>query len=143
MGKYTSNEKGRHAELLAQTALIANGYTVLEPVTTEAYDLAVRRKSDGKTLYVQVKTASVRNEERYGGEYVVVKGAKNNGKVYTRDEADYFIAIYGGDVYMFPNREISEYWVKSCEVTDKWTLLPIALTTSVAAYVAEEVVVSV
>ena len=116
----TSNEKGRHAELLAATALLANGYTVLEPISPQAYDMAIRR-ADGSTEYVQVKTVFSRNEERYGGEYLVVRGYRNNGDVYTREEVDYFIAVWQGVVYMFPNREAKEYWVKPEEVDEKWT----------------------
>lgn len=90
----SSTEKGKHAELLAATALLANGYAVLEPIAPEPYDLAVRRKDDKETFYVQVKTAFVRDEKRYGGEYLVVKGAKNNGDVYTDNEVD-FLSQYG------------------------------------------------
>lgn len=124
---YTSDEKGRHAELLAIAALLANGYTVLEPVTTEAYDLAIRNNL-GNTLYVQVKTAFRRKDKRYGDdEYIVVPATRNNGKVYTKADADLFIAIVDNDVYMFDNREISEYWVKAKDVADKWTKLSVGL----------------
>lgn len=119
----TSNEKGRHAELLAQTALLANGYTVMEPIAPEAFDLAFKRIGEAATYYAQVKTAFPRNGERYGGEYIVVRGAKNNGKVYTKEEADYFVAVWDGEVYIFPNREITEYWTKLSEIGEKWQRL--------------------
>lgn len=123
----TPIEKGRHSELLAQTALLANGYTVLEPIAPEPFDLAIKRIGDKETFYVQVKSAFTRDEERYGGKYVVVKGAKNNGAVYTKVEVDYFIAIYDGEVYMFPNRERSEYWIRPEHISDKWTKLETGL----------------
>lgn len=119
----SSNDKGRHAELLAQTALLANGYSVLEPISPQAYDLAIREPITGETSYVQVKTAFLRDEKRYGGEYIVVRGAKNSGDVYLTDEVDYFIAVWQGVCYMFPNREISEYWVRPEQLGVKWERL--------------------
>lgn len=125
MVKLSTNDKGRHAELLAQTALLANGYTVLEPIAPEPFDLAVKPPGSRKTKYVQVKTAFMRNEERYGGKYIVVRGVKHNGNIYTKDEVDYFVAVWEGKVYMFPNREIKEYWVRPSELGTKWFELPI------------------
>ena len=125
--KRTSNDKGKHAELLAQTALLANGYNVLEPISPQPYDLAARNPQTQETVYFQVKTAFLRDEERYGGEYLVVKGARNNGKVYEKDEVDRFIAVWNGTCYVFPNREVSEYWVRPWQVDEKWTKLGTAL----------------
>ena len=125
--KRTSNDKGKHAELLAQTALLANGYNVLEPISPQPYDLAARNPQTQETVYYQVKTAFLRDEERYGGEYLVVKGARNNGKVYEKDEVDRFIAVWNGTCYVFPNREVSEYWVRPWQVDKKWTKLGTAL----------------
>lgn len=119
----TTNERGRHAELLAQTALLANGYTVLEPIAPEPFDLAFRRPGDKCTYYAQVKTVLKRDEARYGGEWLIVRGTKNNGKLYKRDEVDYFIAVWQGDVYIFPNSEKSEYWTRPDEIDEKWTKL--------------------
>lgn len=119
----TTTERGRHAELLAQTALLANGFTVLEPIAPESFDLAIMRIGEKDTKYVQVKTAFSRNEPRYGGEYIVVRGAKNNGKVYTKSEVDYFVAVWQGAVYMFPNRLKSEYWVRPRDLATRWTEL--------------------
>src|SRR5690625_5173572 len=114
----TSNEKGKHAELLVATALLANGYSVLEPISPQPYDLAVRTP-EGDTRYVQVKTAFQRNEERYGGEYVVVRGSRSNGKTYTLDEVDLFAAVWDGNVYLFPNRGKSEYWIRPGDLGEK------------------------
>jgi len=123
----TSISKGKHAELLAQTALLANGYTVMEPISAEPFDMAIKRIGDKATSFVQVKTAFLRDEERYGGEYIVVRGAKNNGKVYTSQEVDYFVAVWDGDVYLFPNREKSEYWIRPSDLDVKWTKLETGL----------------
>ncbi len=119
----SSNSKGKHAELLAATALLANGWSVLEPISPQAYDLAARNPDTQETVYVQVKTAFKRSEERYGGEYLVVRGARNNGRVYGLDEVDVFIAVWEGDCYLFPNREKSEYWIRPEHIDVKWTKL--------------------
>jgi len=109
--------------LLAATALLANGYTVMEPIAPEAFDFAIKRLGESETYYVQVKTAFTRNEERYGGEYVIVRGAKNNGDIYRKTEVDYFVTIYDDEVYMFPNSEKSEYWLRPSLIGEKWTRL--------------------
>lgn len=123
----TATEKGRHAELLAQTALLANGYTVMEPIAPEAFDIAIKRIGEADTHYIQVKTGSLRDEKRYGGEWVIVKGAKNSGALYTKEEVDYFIAVYRGGVYMFPNSEQTEYWVRPWLLAEKWTELDVGI----------------
>jgi hypothetical protein len=33
------------------------------------------------------------------------------------------------DVYLFPNRNISEYWVTATNITEKWTKLEIGIDT--------------
>src|SRR5699024_2879762 len=128
----SSNEKGRHAELLAQTAFLANGYSVLEPISPQPYDLAIRNPSTHETAYVQVKTAFLREEKRYGGAYLVVRGAQNSGRIYSKDDVDMFAAVWDGDVYLFPNREISEYWTRLDEVGTKWTRIETGLKEAAA-----------
>src|SRR5699024_12837859 len=105
----SSNEKGRYAELLAQTAFLANGYSVLEPISPQPYDLAIRNPTTHETAYVQVETAFVREEKRYGGAYLVVRGAQNSGRIYCKDDADMCAAVWAGEVHRFPNRERSGY----------------------------------
>src|SRR5690625_3371356 len=112
-----------HIVVLDATTMPPIGECALAAISPQPYDLAIRHPETGESSYVQVKTAFTRDEKRYGGKYVVVRGHKRNGDVYTRDEVDYFIAIYDGDVYMFPNREISEYWVKLDDIASRWTKL--------------------
>lgn len=119
----TSNDRGKHSELLAATDLLANGYSVLEPISPQPYDLAIRHPQTGESSYIQIKTAFMRDEPRYGGAYIVVRGARNNGKVYTMGEVDYFVAVWDGEVYLFPNREKSEYWIRPKDLSTKWTHL--------------------
>ena len=124
MTALTTTEKGKHAELLAQTALLANGYTVLEPIAPESFDLAVRNPSTKETLYVQVKTAYLRGSDedirRYGDAYLVVRGAPASGKPYPPEDVDSFIAVWQGRVFMFPNEGLREYWVKASEAGERW-----------------------
>src|SRR5699024_12757650 len=94
----TATEKGKYTELLAQTALLANGWTVLESSAAEPFDLAITKIGSRKTYYVQVKTSFRRNEERYNGEYVVVRGTKSDVDVYSMDEVDYYFTYLGNDV---------------------------------------------
>ena len=123
----STNDRGKHAELLAQTALLANGWSVLEPISPQPYDLAARCPLTGEIIYVQVKTAYLRDSERdierYGKAYLRVPGARNNGRKYETGEVDYFIAVWQGDCYMFRNREQTEYWVLPEEIGDKWSKL--------------------
>lgn len=120
MSHYTIT-KGRHSELLATTALLANGWTVMESVAPEVFDLGITRPGMGREFYrVQVKTAR-RRDDRNGE--VVVYAKKNKGEIYTKAEADYIIGILDGEVFMFENREIGEYWTTEATIDAKWTRL--------------------
>lgn len=111
---------GRHSELLAQTALLANGWSVAEPIAPEPYDLVAKAPGSAEWVRIQIKTARAR-EDRNG--WVVCYTRKNSGEVYGAADCEYFIAVLAGDVYMFPNRNLSEYWVKPDELSEKWTRL--------------------
>ena len=119
-GEMTSSYKGRHAEITTMAALMAKGYTVSEPVTTEPFDLTFKKPGEKRTYYVQVKTIYVRDSESYNGKWYITRGSKNNGKVYTKDEVDYFAAVLGNDVWLLENNEQYEYWVRPEEVSKKW-----------------------
>lgn len=119
--------KGRHSELLAQTALLANGWTVMESVAPEVFDIGITRSGMGREFYrVQIKSAR-RRDDRNGE--IVVYSRKNNKTAYTLDEADYIIGILDGDVYMFENRELAEYWCPAHAINEKWTKLEIGIET--------------
>jgi hypothetical protein len=113
--------KGRHAELIAMSALLANGWIVLESTVPDVFDLAITRGKSREHRRVQVKNARYRIKD--GQEWVVVSGTKNNGEHYSVDEVDYFIGVYDGVAYMFKNRGQSEYWCKPAELDAKWTKL--------------------
>jgi hypothetical protein len=112
---------GRYSELLAQTALLAAGYEVSEPIAPEVYDLVTRNPVTGEYMRVQCKTARVR-EDREGA--IVVYARKGSGEPYTPEECDAIIGVNGNDVYMFPCAGHSEYWATPGNADTKWTLLP-------------------
>lgn len=118
---YTTNTKGRHAELIAITALLANGFTVMEPTTPDVFDLGITRPGRTDFLRVQVKTCRYRIKD--GEPWVIVTGTRNNGQVYMTDDVDAFIGVYDGVAYMFDNTGLTEYWVKPAELSEKWTRL--------------------
>ena len=122
----TTANKGRHAELIAITALLANGYQVMEPTTPDVFDLGITRPGRTDFKRIQVKTA--RHRIKDGAEWIVVTGTRNNGQVYTTDEVDAFIGVYDGIAYMFECRNISEYWCKPTELDEKWTRLDASIS---------------
>lgn len=118
----TTASIGRHSELLAQTALLANGWTVLESIVPEPFDLAVTKRGDNRICRIQIKTLIQRNKN--GIDYYVLKGKKNNGDIYDKHDCDIFIGVYHNVVYLVENRCIGEYWIRVDEVAEKWTELP-------------------
>jgi hypothetical protein len=118
---HETTTKGRHSELIATTALLANGWTVMESVTPEVFDLGITRPGMGREFYrVQVKTARRRDDRK---DELVVYTRKNSGGVYTKDEADYIIGVIDGEVYMFENRCLTEYWCRPEDLGVRWVKL--------------------
>lgn len=113
--------KGRFAELLGESFLLAKGWVVLEPVTPEPFDFAIMLPGSSTVRKAQVKTARVRYKNDVP--YAVVRGVKNNGDVYTKSEADFFVGIVDGTVFILENRELSEYWCRIDEIQNKWATL--------------------
>ncbi len=106
--------------MLAQTALLAAGFEVSEPIAPEVYDLTVRNPVTNEYHRVQVKTARVR-EDRDGA--IVVYARKSGGEPYSPDDCDFIIGVNGSDVYMFPCSGLAEYWATPGNVERKWTKL--------------------
>jgi len=117
-------KRGYHSELLAQAALLSAGWDVSVPSTPKPYDMVAERPATGERMYVQVKTARRRSDRN--GE-IVVYAKKNSGKIYTLDDCTHFITVLDTDVYLFENREISEYWSAADAVDSKWERLSIAM----------------
>lgn len=121
---------GRHSELLAMAALIANGWSVSEPTVPEAHDLEARKGA--LSIRVQVKT--IKTRERDGTLYYVIRGTKNSGQVYDSNDCDAFVGVIDGRVYLTDNRSISEYWLKADDVDEKWRRLPLTINEKGAIY---------
>jgi len=118
---HDTSTKGRHAELVAITALLANGFIVMEPTAPDVFDLGITRPGWTEYKRVQVKTARPREKE--GVDWIIVTGKKSNGDNYSLNEIDYFIGVYNGVAYMFRNEGLTEYWCKMSELDIKWTRL--------------------
>ena len=121
---------GRHSELLAMAALIAYGWSVSEPTVPEAHDLEARKGA--LSIRIQVKTIKQRNRD--GIDYYVIRGLKNSGQAYTLADCDAFIGVIGDKVYLTECREISEYWCRLDEADYKWRRLALQINEKGAIY---------
>ncbi|WP_427110891.1 group I intron-associated PD-(D/E)XK endonuclease [Lysinibacillus xylanilyticus] len=115
---------GRHSELLAMAALLADGWSVSEPTVPEAHDLIAVKGEE--SLRIQVKT--IKQREKDGVPYYVIRGLKNNREVYSLSDCDAFIGVVGEHVYLAENKQLTEYWAKVSEVNEKWRYLPLKIT---------------
>lgn len=115
---------GRHSELLAMAALLADGWSVSEPAVPESHDLLASK--DGQTIRIQVKTIKQRTRDNI--DYYVIRGLKNSGQVYDESDCDAFIGVVGEHVFFTDCRGISEYWVRADDVFNKWQYLPLKIT---------------
>ena len=120
---------GKRSELLAQTALLANGYEVAQPIAPEPYDLVARDPITGSWATFQVKTARVR-EDRGA---VVVVAKRSDGSPYTKNDADFLIGVVGSDVYVFENTGQGEYWTTPDGIDSRWKRLSLDLIRGGAA----------
>jgi hypothetical protein len=123
---------GAYSEIVAELALIANGFTVSRTRTAEPFDMKAEDPLSGREIKVQVKTIRKRHDR--GGE-LVVYATKGNGDRYEKSEVDYFIGILGEEgeaprVFMFENRNIREYWAKEARAAERWVELPLWLNRS-------------
>jgi hypothetical protein len=126
---HVNERTGTYSELIAKAALVANGWTVHGPETTEAYDILAQDPVSGKFTKIQVKTIRQREDRR--GDYVVY-ARRGNGASYDNSDTDAFIGIWAVDgetprAYMFENRGISEYWASEARASERWVELSIAL----------------
>ena len=110
---------------------MASGYLgVSKPTTNEYYDLSAIDPLSRQHVTFQVKTLK-RREDR--GNNLVLFAKKGDGKPYDPDEsADYYLGVLVDDgeiprVYAMENRNISEYWAKETDASNRWVELPIAL----------------
>ncbi|WP_245640236.1 hypothetical protein [Paenibacillus dakarensis] len=132
---------GVYSELIAQAALLANGWNIHESKTAEAYDILATDPVSGDHVKIQVKTVKQRDDKN--GE-LVIYARKNNGTAYDRADADFLIGVWvdNGEiprVFMLENRLLTEYWASEARASERWIELPIAFDRS--RFAAREIAV--
>jgi hypothetical protein len=120
---------GKHAELIARTALLANGWITGKTDTDEAFDIVARDPVSREWRTFQVKCIRQRHDR--GGD-LVVNAKKSNGEPYTLSDADYIVGVLGAEgapprVYMFENRGLGEYWCRQTHAAQRWVELPVEM----------------
>lgn len=126
---HISEITGKYSELAARLALLANGWTVHQSETDEAYDVLAQDPVTGDYARIQVKTIRQRNDR--GGD-LVVYAKKGNGTTYDLADADYIIGVWNNAgevprVFMFENRCLTEYWCGEARAAERWVELSLAL----------------
>lgn len=121
--------------MAARLALLANGWTVHQSETDEAYDILAQDPVNGQYAKIQVKTVRQRTDR--GGE-LVVYAKKGNGTTYDLADADYIVGVWAvaGEVprvFMFENRCLTEYWASEARASERWVELSLALDRDVYA----------
>lgn len=124
-----SNVVGAYSEAVARVALMANGWTVHQAETPEAYDILARDPLSGEFTKIQVKT--IRKRDDRGGD-LVIYAKKGNGTTYDHSEADLIIGVHAVDgeiprVYLVNNELKGEYWASEARASERWVELSIAL----------------
>lgn len=96
------SDRGRMSELAVSSRLIELGHTVMEPVTTEPFDLVAEIGDEMEKI--QVKTARTRE---HGNSFKVDLQCRSG--VYSPDDVDSFCIYYPGNdtVYYVPYDESS------------------------------------
>lgn len=123
---------GSYSELVAEMALMANGYVVSRTRTAEPFDFKAEDPLTGAELKVQVKTIRKRSDR---GNELVVYATNGRGKTYAKSDVDYFIGVLAEEgevprVWMFENRGLREYWASEARASKRWVELSIALNRS-------------
>ncbi|WP_339306843.1 hypothetical protein [Paenibacillus sp. FSL R5-0519] len=131
-----------YSELIAQTALLANGWTTHVPRTKEAYDILATNPATGRAEKVQVKTIR-RRTDRNGD--LVIYTRKGNGTTYDLAEADWIAGVLAEDgapprVFLLENTCQSEYWCVESRLAERWPELPISLDRRMLALLEAETV---
>lgn len=118
-----SSAKGMASELIAQSLLIAKGYSVHVPLVAEPYDLVAHENGTKNSFKIQVNTLRIRNDRE---DALVVKATSSNGERYSKRDVDYVLAVNidEGIGYLIENTEQKEYWAKDfATAASKWTEL--------------------
>ena len=121
---------GRYSEMIAQVALLANGWIPHESRTKEAYDILATNPETGRAEKVQVKT--IRRRTDRGGDFVIY-ARKGDATTYDLADADWIIGVLADNgetprVFILENICQTEYWTKEDRAhLNGWRELSIAL----------------
>ena len=126
---YVTEVTGVYSELVAEVALMANGYQVSRTRTAEPFDLKAIDPVNGIEYKYQVKTIRKRTDKN--GE-LVVYATNGRGNTYKKSDVDFFIGVLTEEgevprVFMFENRGIKEYWASEARASNRWVELSLAL----------------
>lgn len=124
---------GVYSELVAEMALMANGYVVSRTRTAEPFDLKATDPTNGVEYKFQVKT--IRKRQDRNGD-LVVYATNGRGNTYDKSDVDYFIGVLAEEgetprVFMFENRGCREYWATETRASQRWVELSIGLNRSI------------
>jgi hypothetical protein len=120
---------GKYSEVVAELALLANGFAVSYPQLAEPYDFKAADPLTGDELKIQVKTIRKRADRNND---LVVYATNGKGARYEQSDVDYFIGVLGEEgevprVFMFENRGLREYWASESRASKRWVELPLWL----------------
>jgi hypothetical protein len=126
---YVTEVTGVYSELVAEVALMANGYQVSRTRTAEPFDLKAIDPVNGIEYKYQVKT--IRKRADKNGE-LVVYATNGRGNTYKKSDVDFFIGVLTEEgevprVFMFENRGIKEYWASEARASNRWVELSLTL----------------
>lgn len=116
--------------MVAQIALLANGWTPHESRTKEAHDILAINPETGRAEKVQVKT--IRRRTDRAGEFVIY-ARKGDATTYDLADADWLIGVLADNgktprVFLLENKCQTEYWTREDRLhLNGWRELSIAL----------------
>lgn len=127
---------GRYSEMIAQVALLANGWIPHESRTKESYDILATNPDTGRAEKVQCKT--IRRRSDRGGDFVIY-ARKGDASTYDLADADWILGVLADNgeiprVFLLENVCQTEYWsVESRLAANGWRELSIALDRTLQA----------
>lgn len=116
--------------MVAQIALLANGWIPHESRTKEAYDILATNPETGRAEKIQCKTIR-RRTDRAGD--LVIYARKGDATTYDLADADWIIGVLAENgeiprVFLLENRCRTEYWTREERAhLNGWRELSIAL----------------
>lgn len=137
---HISEVTGKYSELIAEAALVANGFRVSKPNMSEAHDLSAVDPLNGEDYKYQVKTIRVRSDRK---NELVIYSTNSRGEPYSKTDVDMFIGVLVSEgepprVFVVENDGVrKEIWASEARAVKRWVELPITLDRS--TYVTQAV----